>query len=95
MPIHNQIGYPQALQIRGRVGYAYTFRWRNNQQEIYKYHYPYNPKTVGQQANRAKFAQAVSNWQGFSDSVKQFYNSKKYPYSMSGYNRYIRYYMNN
>ena len=92
MPIYPQPMYPHALRVRGRVGYAYIFRYRYNQ-EILKYYYPYNPKTAGQQAIRAKFATAITNWQGFDIPTKQFYNSKRYPENMSGYNRYLHYYL--
>lgn len=93
MPIYQQIGYPIALRIQGRVGYAYIFRWRKGQQEIMKYYYPYDPKSTNVVANRQKLARAVTYWQGFDNLTKQFYNSKKYPCNMSGYNRYMRYYL--
>lgn len=92
-PILYQPMYPQALLVHGRVGYAYIIRQYGMSRRYYKYSYPYNPKSVGQIASRHKFAYAVFYWQGFDDPIKQFYNSKNYPNVMSGYNRYIHYYM--
>lgn len=92
-PILPQPMYPQALLVHGRVGYAYVIRQYGMVRRYYKYYRPYNPKTFAMQTNRNKFAYAVANWQGFDDATKQFYNSKIYPNVMSGYNRYIHYYM--
>jgi len=92
-PVTRQPNYPVALLIHGRVGYAYVFKQYGLRRVICKYYYPYDPKDTVVMANRRKFAYAVFYWQGFDDATKQFYNSKIYPQRMSGYNRYIHYYM--
>lgn len=51
------------------------------------------PRTVPQQANRSKFALAVSAWQALTPEQKKQWRSKKSPRFMSGYNRFIRDYM--
>lgn len=92
-PILPQPMYPQALLVWGRVGYAYVIRQYGMVRHYYKYYYPYDPRDPVVLANRHKFAYAVFYWQGFDDATKQFYNNKRYPNVMSGYNRYIHYYM--
>jgi len=92
-PVLPQPMYPQAIFVRGRVGYAYIMRQYGLVRRISKYCYPYDPRDPVSLANRHKFAYAVFYWQGFDDATKQFYNSKSYPNVMSGYNRYIHYYM--
>ena len=92
-PILSQPMYPQALLVSGRVGYAYIFKQYGTRRVICKYCYPYDPRDPQVLANRHKFAYAIFYWQGFSDTTKQFYNEKTYPNVMSGYNRYIHYYM--
>ncbi len=92
-PILPQPMYPQALLVHGRVGYAYVIRQYGMTRRYYKYYRPYDPKDPVVVANRQKFARAVAYWQGFDDATKQFYNKKIYPNVMSGYNRFIHYYM--
>jgi hypothetical protein len=93
MIITSQPGYPVANFIRGRMGYAYIFKMVNFKQIIMQYYYPYDPRAPAVLANRHKFAYGVFYWQGFNDATKQFYNSLKYPNVMSGYNRYLSYYL--
>ena len=93
-PILPQPMYPHALLVRGRVGYAYIFKQYGTRRIIGRYCYPYNTKSPAQLVRRNKFAYAVFYWQGFNDTTKEFYNSMTYPNVMSGYNRYIHFYMN-
>ncbi len=60
---------------------------------MYPYYYPYNPRTQLQQYNRQLLAYAVANWQSFTDDVKGYYNRLKYPNVMTGFNRYISFYL--
>ncbi len=92
-PILPQPMYPQALRVSGRVGYAYIIRQYGAVRRYYKYYKPPTTKYPEQYPAQHKFAYAVFYWQGFSDAAKQFYNNKRYPNVMSGYNRYIHYYM--
>ena len=79
-----------ACQARGRVGKWFIFKQYRHYRIVTKYYTPTNPQTPTQQANRALLANAVQYWQGFTDSAKDFYNQKKLPARMSGYNRYIK-----
>lgn len=60
---------------------------------LMKFYSPSNPQTEDQQANRSNFANAVSGWQGLSESEKMSYNESAKFLNMSGYNLYIRRYM--
>ncbi len=91
---HLQPMYPIAFEVRKQMGHVYIFRQRGRWRDVMAYYYPYNPKTDTQQAWRAVLATAVSNWQGFNDQTKGYYNALRYPLHMSGYNRYVRYYLN-
>lgn len=58
-----------------------------------KYYKPYNPRTSSQQANRQKIADGVSVWQSLSEADKEVYNGYSYPTQMSGYNKFLHYYL--
>lgn len=85
--------YPQALRVRGAIGQIYIFRQYGAHRHVYPYYYPYNPRTQLQQYNRNLLAYAVANWHSFSDDVKGYYNKLKYPNVMTGFNRYISFYL--
>lgn len=55
---------------------------------------PTNPRTELQQANRAKFANAVSAWQVLDESTKAKYHRRATSLHMSGYNLFISEYLN-
>jgi len=61
---------------------------------VAKYYYPTNPKTGKQQSWRTVFRDAVSGWQGFDQPTRHFYNQLQRPTNMSGYNRYLGFYLN-
>lgn len=42
---------------------------------------------------QTKLAAGVSYWQGLTDAEKAIYNSYSYPRQMSGYNRFLHYYL--
>jgi len=52
-----------------------------------------NPRTVSQQANRSKFADAVAGWQGLTSEQKEVYNLKIKGRHYSGYNAYLKEYL--
>lgn len=54
---------------------------------------PSQPRTVDQQANRSKFADAVSSWQSLSDSDRDLWRRRAYSRHFSGYNLYLKSYM--
>lgn len=50
-----------------------------------KYYRPTNPQTVAQQANRAKYTDAVLAWQNLTDEQKTFYNKEGLKRRKRGY----------
>lgn len=55
-----------------------------------KFYWPYNPRTVEQQANRTRFAILVFNWQSLTLSEKASYNKRARSRRMSGMNLFIK-----
>jgi len=82
------------LTVRGRIGQWWIHKEYKTYKVVTKYYVPTNPQTALQQAWRQVLSDAVTNWQGFDVPTKQFYNSKITPKYMSGYNRYLRLYLN-
>ena len=81
------------ITARGSFSSLFIFTQYGKKRIVKKYYYPYNPKSAEQQAWREIFSDAVENWQGFDNSVKNFYNTKYKNDHMSGYNRYIGLYL--
>lgn len=82
------------LVARGRLGTWFISKEYKTQRVIEKYHVPENPRTPTQQANRGLMYDAVYNWKHFDTNTKRYYNQMERPIHMSGYNRYIRMYLN-
>ena len=57
------------------------------------YYITRNPRTVLQQANRAKYAAAVAAWKALTPEEKMVYNERAKGLVMSGYNLFIREFM--
>lgn len=53
---------------------------------------PTNPQTEIQEANRSKFATAMSNWQALSSGDKAVYNERAKKRKMFGHGLFIREY---
>lgn len=51
------------------------------------------PRTPLQQAGRYKFAQAIIAWNALSFEDQIVWNKKKFPVHMTGYNRFVSWYM--
>lgn len=83
-----------AMMAHGQIGKWWIHKQYKHFRVTTKYYYPTNPQTGVQQGQRALLRDAVTNWQGFDIPTKQHYNSMKRPIQMSGYNRYIRMYLN-
>lgn len=61
-----------------------------------KFYKPTNPRTPKQQANRSKFADAMSEWQSLTDEKKQAYTKRANKRGLHGHNLFIReYYQRN
>lgn len=61
-------------------------------EHYYKSSNPFHPNCV---IGQNKFAAGVSYWQGLTTAEKKIYNSYTYPIRMSGYNRFLHYYLKN
>jgi len=57
-----------------------------------EYYRPKNPRTVAQQANRAKFADAMSAWQALTDSERASYTKRAKKRNMFGWGYFVREY---
>ena len=53
-----------------------------------------SPRTHKQQANRTLIRDGVFAWQALTSLEKLYWNKKDYPRHMSGYNRFLRVYLN-
>jgi len=60
---------------------------------VTKVWYSEQPRTGEQQGWRSVFYDAVKNWQGFDEETRRYYNALRGPGVMSGYNRYLRMYL--
>jgi len=59
-------------------------------EHYYKSSNPYHPNCV---IGQDSFSSAVKAWQGLTDQEKEVYNNYNYPGQMSGYNRFLHYYL--
>ena len=82
-------------QYYSPIGWHYCRRrtWHGIIWIVTKPWIPTNPQTAKQQAWRQKLADAVAAWQGMNQTTKDYYNKLAYPVHMSGYNRFIHYYL--
>ena len=58
-----------------------------------RHYWPTNNQHSVQQVWRWVFGDAVAAWQSLTDEQKLFWNKRKYPRRMSGYNRFLRDYL--
>jgi len=105
--IRGKIGKPDAvgdfmlgysdLGYQNKFSGVYQSRPRKTGRIWVKMRYSLPPDTYSaiKQANREKFALAVASWNNLSFSEQVVWNKIKYPYHMSGYNRFISWYMKN
>lgn len=60
-----------------------------------RHYWPKNPQTIAQQANRARFAQAVNAWRLLTPLEVAKYNKRGAKRNMEGFNLFISEYMKN
>lgn len=77
-----------------RLGKLFIFKQYGTYRLVTKYYYPYNPRTVAQQAWRGVLADGVAAWLGFSDEIKGMYNEMTSPKAWDGYRRFLSMYLN-
>lgn len=61
---------------------------------LMKFYKPTNPNTLPQQTVRSNFANAILNWQSLTPAEKEIYNESAKGQPFSGYNLFIRQYLN-
>lgn len=82
--------YPDPLNVGG----IYQRRMTKQGKKSFKlvFYTPTNPQTVPQQANRAKFADAVAGWMSLTTEEKIAYNKRARKIKLFGWNLFIREY---
>lgn len=80
-------GYNQHGRIANKPRRTYYVRMRSYR--------PTNPRTVLQQAHRAKMAAAVIGWRELTDEAKAYYNERGKRANKIGRNLYISWYLKN
>lgn len=88
-------GYPYPFP-KGACGYRIFQRIPTPfGQKVYSrcYFKPANPNTNNQQYWRGWFASGIKNWQNMATEGKEIWNAYNYPKQMSGFNRYLHYYL--
>lgn len=87
-------GAPDLLGVNGIYQMRMTKRGKRHIKM--KFYRPTNPRTVPQQANRTKFATAVSLWGALTTEQKSAYNIRAKRRNMFGWGLFIReYYQSN
>ena len=82
-----------SLEAVGKLGNAITYQRRPGGAAVVVQPDPKQPRTVGQVAQRASMASAVGFWQGMGTGLKQHFRTAASGTGMSGYNRYVRRFM--
>lgn len=95
--IAGKIGKPNVADPLGVNGiYQMRMTKRGKVPVRMRFYRPTNPQTVPQEANRSKFAAAVSAWMGLTPEEKESYTIRAKKRSMFGWGLFIReYYKNN
>ena len=98
VPVYFAELYPRlypviALCARGKFLDWWIYKQYGSFKVMAKLYYPEQPRTGRQQGQKSLFYDAVKNWQGFDVPAKQYYNALKRPNVMSGYNRYLKFYL--
>jgi len=103
-----KIRYPYSMQAFGlrpyplfiyqyynRLGWCYQRRrtWHGIVYAAISPPISLNQKTNDQVVKQTKFADAITMWQGFDDTLKDIYNHLRYPNRGTGYNKFISKYM--
>lgn len=95
--IAGKIGKPNVADPLGVNGiYQMRMTKRGKVPIRMRFYSPTNPQTVPQEANRAKFAAAVSAWMALTPEEKESYTIRAKKRSMFGWGLFIReYYQSN
>lgn len=87
-------GEPDPLNVKGIYQMRLT---KTGKRPIkMKFYTPTNPQTEAQQANRQKFANAMTSWGALTEAQKDSYTERAKKVGLFGWNLFIReYYQNN
>jgi hypothetical protein len=83
-----------SLEAVGKLKDTITYQRRPGGAAVVFQPDPRQPRTAAQVAQRASMASAVSFWQSMEAGLKQHYRNAASGTGMSGYNRYVRKFMN-
>lgn len=91
--VRGKIGRPDLPNTHGHFGiYQQRHTLKGVKTIRMKFYTPTNPRTVPQQANRTKFANAMAAWQGLTEEEKEVYRTRAKKRSMFGWGLFIREY---
>lgn len=95
--IRKKVGRPEWPDPLGVYGIYQMRSTKKGKKPIrMKFYKPTNPKTVNQQANRQKFAEAMEAWKNLTSQEQEQYNERAKKIPLFGFNLFIReYYKNN
>jgi hypothetical protein len=85
--------WPNPYGFRGYAIYQRRRTWHGILCIKEKYYKPSNEPSAMQLAYRGVFADGVSAWQNLSAVDKSTFKSYSYPVQVSGYNRFLHYYL--
>jgi hypothetical protein len=89
-----EVGEPDPLNVKGI--YQMRMTKRGKVPIKMKFYVPFNPQTAPQQANRQKFADAMTAWGALTSEQKSVYNMRAKKRQMFGWGLFIReYYQEN
>jgi hypothetical protein len=98
MPAWGLRPYPSFIsQYYSPTGWIYEMRrtWHGIQPTARRAQWPIKQAVDRGDPYQKRYADAVSIWQGMSQEVKDIYNKLKFPPRCSGYNKWIKFYIEN
>ncbi len=91
--VRGKVGRPEWEDPLGVYGIYQMRMTKQGKKPIkMKFYTPTNPQTPTQEANRQKFADAVSEWQSLTETEKKAYNDRAKDLQLFGWNLFIREY---
>jgi len=88
--------YPFGSFYPGQIGYC-IYQRRHTWHGIIcikeQYYTPYFPNTPKQKTMNERMRQGVSIWKHLTPTKRALYNNYTYPLQMSGYNKFLHYYL--
>jgi len=82
-----------SIDAKKSVGKALTFQKRLSGTAVMGYKYPVKPPSGAQSIVRQVVKEGIEVWQSFAPDQKEVYNNYSYPTRMSGYHRFMHFYI--